>query len=493
MDLFEMFGGMNVTEDTLVEAPKRVPAKKKADNSSKAGKTSGGKSRVAKKNKAVEVKFTYPVTVVGRNFKTELTGEGEVDLQNVAETLYNTCGYLEVAHERVRFVKLSDNLLMLDYSALRKSGSSVIVTLPVSLADGLTINRIEQEEGTEDEETTVEMIAENGLPENRYKGVAYDYDPSSGIALPVFASEDATKVSFAAGDTVYSFGNREAVKDPTEVVEQMLGELPEHVSPICLKESGEAILYYQASKGMESLSVDRKAFGVDTAKKEKIAEEKISLPVVVNFVNFSRKYLVEKKDMEGKDTVTWEELFTYLKGIERLFAQTDRKTDHLYDKSTDTVSVAMFSGSKGCNPCYCTENGFSMVKKIPGEILTDIVNYFAQDLSQEAIVQIWFDEGRYYVVYPHTQNCSKISVRYEFPLNSAGVYVMAIHSHNTMPPIPSVVDDKDELQLPGLYGIIGLIEEDDEGISFQSFFRVTSLDKEPIVVSEAEIFEEMEE
>ena len=66
---------------------------------------------------------------------------------------------------------------------------------------------------------------------------------------------------------------------------------------------------------------------------------------------------------------------------------------------------------------------------------------------------------------------------------------MAVHSHNTMRPVPSCVDDKDELQVPGLYGIIGSIEERDTAIYYESFFRVTRFDREPVTVDEEEIFE----
>jgi len=485
MDLFELFGGMAVEErtDSLVE---KTGQKKGADCKD------ASKKKSEKKNPARRVKFSYPVTVVGRNFKVEITGDGEVSLQDLAEKLFQELGYKEVAHKGIRFVKLSESLLMLDYQCLRQSSHDIVLTLPVTIADGMLNAVMEKDQNTDDdgeEEITVKRLVETGLPDELYRGIPYDYDPTSGIALPVFPSEDVAKVSVNAGEVVRCFGNAEPVADPAAVVDQMMGELPENVTPICYTGNNGRILYYRASGTAKLEKIERSSFQVDETKIATVAEEKITLPVVVLFVNFTREYTVTQQDLGGKKKVSWEELFSYVKSIEPLFAQSDRKTDHLYDEKKGMVSVALFSGRKGCvHPAYSVEDGFTMSRRIPRHILEEVVAYFAQDLTKEAIVQIWSRDGEYYVVYPEFQDSAKSFVEYRFSISSEGIYVMTIHSHNTMRPVPSSIDDKDELRVPGLYGIIGSIRKRDATIFYESFFRVTRLDKEPITVDEEEIF-----
>lgn len=482
MDLYDLFGGITESEDRLVD--KVVPIKGTSKKDVK-------KTPVSKKP-AKRVKFAYPVTVLGRNFKLEIPGDGEVSLQSLAEKLFHEYGCKEVAHKSVRFVKLNDNLLMLNYQSLAQSNQNTVIAPPVTIVDGMlrTVIEMEQEASDEEEETTVAKLVETGLPDELYKGIAYDYDATSGIALPVFPFQEVKKVSINAGEVVRCFGNAEPVADPAAVVDQLMGELPENVIPICYTGNNGRILYYKPSGNARLEKIDRRPFQVDETKTAAVAKEKILLPVVVNFVNFTREHTVTREDLGGKDKVSWEDLFAYIKKIEPIFAQSDRKTDHLYDKEKGIVSVFIFSGTKGCvHPAYAIEDGFAMSQKIPRNILEEIVTYFAEDLTREAIVQIWSRDGKFFVVYPEYQNSSKMFVEYQFSPCSEGIYVMAIHSHNTMRPVPSCVDDKDELKVPGLYGIIGSIKETDTEIYYESFFRVTRLDREPITVDEEEIFE----
>lgn len=486
MDLFDLFGGITEKVDGQVEkpAPKKAGTKKTASP-----------KNTAKRNPANRVKFTYPVTVVGRNFKVEIPGEGEVSLQGVAERVYGS-GYKEVAHERVRFIKLNDNLLMLDYQCLRQSSQDIALILPVTIADGMLSAVMEKEEktGADIEELTVQDMMKMGLADELYRGIPYDYDATSGTALPVFSCQDLKAGSINAGERIHCFGNVETVADPAGVVDQMMGELPEGVTVVCYTGHGGRILYYKAvsaAVGTVKLEkIDRSPFQVDESKVAKVVEEKIILPVTVYFINFARNYTVTAQDLNGKEKVIWEELFSYIKSVEPLFAQTDRKTDHLYDRDKGMVSVALFSGRKGCgHPIYEIEDGFTMSQKIPQNIMDEVVSYFAQDLSREAIIQIWSRDGEYYVVYPDFQDSTRSSVEYRFPIYSEGVYVMTIHSHNTMRPVPSLTDDRDELQLPGLYGIIGSIEKRGDNLYYESYFRVVRFGKEPVAVDEDEIFE----
>lgn len=105
--------------------------------------------------------------------------------------------------------------------------------------------------------------------------------------------------------------------------------------------------------------------------------------------------------------------------------------------------------------------GFKIIlPKIPESILEDIVSYFQEDLTKEAMVQIFFDKKRqqYFVYKPMqiTVGSAHIKVKrdqkLEFDPNN--ILVMDIHSHNKMSAFFSCVDDEDEKE-NRLYGVIG--------------------------------------
>lgn len=127
--------------------------------------------------------------------------------------------------------------------------------------------------------------------------------------------------------------------------------------------------------------------------------------------------------------------------------------------------------------------------QIPSAILGEVVNYFAEDLSKESIVQIWEEDGVYKVVKPTYMEATKARVDYSFSLTTKGKYVMTIHSHNTMAAHFSGVDDADELEIPGLYGVIGRIKQVGDNIFYESAFRYTlGADRLPIKVYETDLF-----
>lgn len=125
--------------------------------------------------------------------------------------------------------------------------------------------------------------------------------------------------------------------------------------------------------------------------------------------------------------------------------------------------------------CFCVREGtFRMLRPIPVQIICDVAGYFAEDLTKERIVQLWYDnDNGYKVVKPSAEEATSISISYRFPLNVSGEYVCTIHSHRTMNAFFSEVDDADELAIPGLYGVIGNISDNEDSISFSSRFRFT--------------------
>ena len=145
-------------------------------------------------------------------------------------------------------------------------------------------------------------------------------------------------------------------------------------------------------------------------------------------------------------------------------------------------------------PCYeVKDQVFTMKRKIPGEIMDEIVCYFAQDLRYEAILQVYYDENvpgaGFFIVEPTKVDTSREHVSYTFPYVRQGALVLTIHSHNRMEPFFSVVDDRDELYMPGLYGVVGRIRDIGDAYEYETAFRIVYDIKKEIRLGRDEIFE----
>lgn len=130
----------------------------------------------------------------------------------------------------------------------------------------------------------------------------------------------------------------------------------------------------------------------------------------------------------------------------------------------------------------------SIEKKIPFIFLQQIVRFFVDVNSQcygsEAMIQIFFDKkSREYVLYSPTQSVSATLVSYqqniEYTSNPDYIYVMDIHSHNTMSAFFSGTDDANE-QETRLYGVVGRVDKVTPDIllrsSMEGMFTMLPLD-----------------
>lgn len=104
--------------------------------------------------------------------------------------------------------------------------------------------------------------------------------------------------------------------------------------------------------------------------------------------------------------------------------------------------------------------------KIPVQVSGEILAYFRREMPDEAIVQIWHHPVRgYYVRYPETAYAGMGRISYRFSCRGIGeddMLIMAVHSHNRMPAFFSPTDDGDELDIPGIYGVIGKVDTEPE-------------------------------
>lgn len=115
------------------------------------------------------------------------------------------------------------------------------------------------------------------------------------------------------------------------------------------------------------------------------------------------------------------------------------------------------------------------VHRIPKKILDDIIEYFREDLNNEAIVQIRYNHKskEFSLVKPLSMITTKVSVDgIKFPNVSFDEdIVMTIHSHNTMPAFWSSIDNLAERDEIGIFGVIGNLNNDEPTFNFRGAFN----------------------
>ena len=497
----EMFGqmgfdfGFDSFDDEDADFTPIKKEEKKPEKKAAAAKSSTTKKSVSKNNGAKKVKLEYPVTFIGRSFRYTVEGEGETTLQEAAEKLYEA-GFKEVAHEAIRFVKTGENEVVISYENLAATSGDTLVKLPVTVIDGQKIveySEMEEFDMDDDDELSVEILRGKGMNDDAYEGMELSYDPTSGIALPIFEECENFPETAQEGDTLYCMGRQITITDPAKVVEDHLGELPEKCKAVFANpDDGLYFLYLKPESFGEK--IDRSKFEVKNDAKIEKVKEKFNLPIKVWIPMFNQEIEVLNEDTGwGAQNATWEEILEFLKTKVRALNSSDRKVDHMYIPEEHKLCVAIYSGTKGAMPQTREEvERFVESLCIPESVLSEIVSYFAEDLSKESIVQVWRENGEYKVVMPCKEDSSRIHISYTFPLDTRGEFIGTIHSHNTMPAFFSGVDDKDELEIPGLYGVIGRISDKGDHYDFESRFRFTLGEgKAPVDLQIDKIFKEV--
>lgn len=133
--------------------------------------------------------------------------------------------------------------------------------------------------------------------------------------------------------------------------------------------------------------------------------------------------------------------------------------------------------SEGCANIATTPAFVSKInKKIPYIFLQQIVRFFVdvsnKKYQSEAMIQIFYHiENEEYVLYCPEQSISKTRVSYQqnsdFTSSKDYIYVMDIHSHNTMSAFFSGTDDANE-QETRLYGVVGRVDKETPDILLRS-------------------------
>lgn len=242
------------------------------------------------------------------------------------------------------------------------------------------------------------------------------------------------------------------------------------------------------------------------AKKLVPAAEVFHLPLDLWLETYGRHMKVTGEDFGGKDSVTKDDVISYLKGFHRIFSSSNRQFSFNYDRDSATLGIAIISGKKGAAvaassarvidfPLWKIEKvrdrientaigifkgketvqshlvtgvDFKMtLPKIPSFFLTAIIAEFKKDLTKENMVQVYYSvkDKYYYMVRPEA-SYDKISVKYKMN-HTNDILVISIHSHNTMKAIFSRTDNEDEIYT-GLFGVIGDLDKPVISMSFRA-------------------------
>ena len=140
-------------------------------------------------------------------------------------------------------------------------------------------------------------------------------------------------------------------------------------------------------------------------------------------------------------------------------------TEVRYEKTPVSVTEASADGKVGRFQWK--------LPKIPRKILGAVQILFShvcEDFETEALVKLVYipDEERYVVSVP-AQTVDKVSVQTEqmFLSTMDYMFVMDIHSHNTMNAFFSRVDDEDE-KANSVYGVMGRLDKDEPDMLFRA-------------------------
>lgn len=114
------------------------------------------------------------------------------------------------------------------------------------------------------------------------------------------------------------------------------------------------------------------------------------------------------------------------------------------------------------------------IPRIPKSTLDEVIDYFKEDLTKEAICQIEYDaeKNEYYVTKPLQATVGKTFVKdFRFPVNSNRDILCVIHSHNDMIGSFSKTDDAAEKDEIGIFGVIGDLDTDCPSMSFRAAYQ----------------------
>lgn len=523
MGLFDEF--MGGTDGFDMESFFTIPNKEAKNTEKKKEKSETSKKEKKDKNKKDDknIEVTLPVTIKARGFEVCVEGKGQKKLSEIVDWLKEQ-GYEQFYIPNFGFtyrkstseIFVSDNTLTpnaKDELVELEEGEEIIVCdgqlkASYSLADF---------PGIASDELSVSMILERFEKTNpNYKGCSLCYDADAQVAYPYFYPAIASDFKELSVTEMVKHGNVTPLYNH-ESLDDIIGETGETLNmnidkvEVVVQHAKTSNIVFISYKGNTSYIYQPDKKGGSKEKPKKV-EKKYELPFEVLVVNGSLRYMIDSEKMGGKEKVTIEEIKEYLGGKMPLFKDASRKVDVYYYEEQRLMSFLFISGSKGCellrtmgefeeakkkeyfDGIYAGEESvriralphgnflsykgkekmmFTTVRmewerklpKIPMSLLDEVIQYFREDITREAMVRIFFHkEKKCFYMEKADGIKTRNSIYYEFSSNEElmqgkVLQVMDIHSHNTMPAYFSPVDDRDEADYPGLFGVIGNLHD----------------------------------
>ncbi len=193
-------------------------------------------------------------------------------------------------------------------------------------------------------------------------------------------------------------------------------------------------------------------------------DEKNSFLDELNSERFGHLITVGRKSGSSKGAKGWERISSRVDGV-----------DFLYEKTPTYTATVSEITSRHESPDI--REAFQLnVPKIPKQLFYDVVTFFekvAHQHNTEALCRFYYDGKEYHVAIPE-QKCSHAAVVCERPAEAEeeeGTLILEVHSHGTINPFFSAVDDADEV-FSGLYGVIGDFGHAVEPGAVDAFWRV---------------------
>ena len=522
--------------------PAKKEKKKKADSKDSTSKKDAKKSNEKSGSKGKDEEVKLPVTIIARGFETKLEGTGSIKLSEVAKRLIDD-GYnqFEIPGMALHYLDTLNIIFVVDGN-VKGADEDTAVDLSdgktVTVIDGLltaTFSAEDFSEKEEDEITAGDVALRFAMVNPNYQGCKISYNEGCCYCYPVFDKYEFSKISIPM-QMMYKGTMEEYQQDEYTdlkvLKESLFGPLPAKLS-INIAKTGKAGAYAISFNSAGSYHVVE-ASGSQNGSKKKV-EIKYQLPLELYIVTFNCFYDLKPEQFDGKEKVTLEEIKKYMADKQSMFADNSRRLDVLYNKEMNRLAVMFVSGSKGCEmirtreefeSCKKKDNfhGFFIdqsgtydvralphgtfitlqdklergaaplslrferkLPKIPSELLFEIIEYFKEDLSNEAMVRVVYNKKEETFSYYKAEGArSKASILYEFDVDDSYfspnmVQVMEIHSHNTMPAFFSKIDDRDEAGYPGMFGVVGNLDRQTPSICL----RVGNLGIfEPIALSD---------
>ena len=493
-DLFSMFGlGSTGTDTASEDVADEVDETDEATEDDGEEDVKPKAKPIIKAVAAATKNFTGPVSVKGCGWSAEVGESGQKYATAEVVKMLFELGYKEVAAAEI-FYK-GNNMVVRPLSG-KASDDMVSVKDGVTIIIGQAACTLTAEQcGVEQDDfalfDTLEKFT-SLVP--AFAGCSLKYSPAAKVAVPVF---DKSKVV----DKKKLDPNKE-YRLWTDGTEKSLtgADLTSYYEGYEIYAGQDDVIFAQPAKPEKASSYYFKTedLGLKDTKEKKV-EEKYRLPLKICLSNYNQVMEVTAEQFGGKERIEKEDVLNFLRPTYRAFRSGSRKFDFCYNKQTDELAVSIVSGEKG----FADAGPFDLVAsdgedgvriertplgtfrgvtrggevkkldfsfempKIPTDLLYEIVDFFKKDLTNEAMVQIYYNSNRgYYLSYPR-QDVTKVRVSYTLAPVMGDTLVMTVHSHNTMSARFSFIDDEDEVYT-GLFGVIGRLDRKNVEMTFRA-------------------------